>query len=59
MAELELYLHDDPAGRQGFKTILTGPAHPAFCTCSPSAKSGHMRSPAAMPLIRSRISTVF
>lgn len=34
MAELELYRHDDPAGRQGFKTILTGPAHPdyaAFC----------------------------
>ncbi|PKH26250.1 myo-inositol 2-dehydrogenase [Enterobacterales bacterium CwR94] len=34
MAELELYIHDDPAGRQGFKTILTGPAHPdyaAFC----------------------------
>lgn len=34
MAELSLYLHDDRAGRQGFKTILTGPAHPdyaAFC----------------------------
>ncbi|MGE9549729.1 Gfo/Idh/MocA family protein [Erwinia amylovora] len=34
MAELELYRHDDPAGRQGFKTILAGPAHPdyaAFC----------------------------
>ncbi len=34
MAELALYSHDDPAGRQGFKTILTGPAHPdyaAFC----------------------------
>ncbi len=34
MAELELYIHDKPARHQGFKTILTGPAHPdyaAFC----------------------------
>ncbi|MFG6075506.1 Gfo/Idh/MocA family protein [Erwinia sp. DT-104] len=34
MAELALYQHEDAAGRQGFKTILTGPAHPdyaAFC----------------------------
>ncbi|MFU9138766.1 Gfo/Idh/MocA family protein [Erwinia tasmaniensis] len=34
MAELAVYRHDDPVGRQGFKTLLTGPAHPdyaAFC----------------------------
>ncbi|MBV4365340.1 Gfo/Idh/MocA family protein [Erwinia sp. BNK-24-b] len=34
MAELALYQHGDTVGRQGFKTILTGPAHPdyaAFC----------------------------
>ncbi|MFG0876107.1 Gfo/Idh/MocA family protein [Aeromonas media] len=27
MAELQLYRHDEPVARQGFKTILTGPAH--------------------------------
>lgn len=27
MAELKLYRHDEPAARQGFKTILLGPAH--------------------------------
>lgn len=34
MAELKLYLHDDPVSRQGFRTLLLGPAHPdyaAFC----------------------------
>ncbi|STD26609.1 protein YjhC [Enterobacter asburiae] len=34
MAELKLYLHDDPVNRQGFSTLLVGPAHPdyaAFC----------------------------
>lgn len=34
MAELQLYLHADPANRQGFRTLLLGPAHPeyaAFC----------------------------
>ncbi|ADZ41907.1 TPA: Gfo/Idh/MocA family oxidoreductase [Yersinia enterocolitica] len=34
MAELQLYRHDEPQSRQGFKTLLTGPLHPdyaAFC----------------------------
>lgn len=34
MAELKLYLQSDPEGRQGFRTLLVGPAHPdygAFC----------------------------
>ncbi|MGL4269135.1 MAG: Gfo/Idh/MocA family protein [Plesiomonas sp.] len=34
MAELKLYRHDDPVARQGFKTLLVGPAHTdyaAFC----------------------------
>ncbi|HEJ7010410.1 TPA: gfo/Idh/MocA family oxidoreductase, partial [Serratia marcescens] len=34
MAELKLYRHDEPAERQGFKTLLVGPKHPdyaAFC----------------------------
>jgi len=34
MAELKLYLHGDPVNRQGFRTLLVGPAHPdygAFC----------------------------
>lgn len=34
MAEIKLYLHDDPVNRQGFQTLLVGPAHPdygAFC----------------------------
>ncbi|UCQ36236.1 Gfo/Idh/MocA family protein [Edwardsiella piscicida] len=34
MAELQLYLHEDPVSRQGFRTLLVGPAHPeyaAFC----------------------------
>ncbi|WP_244401166.1 Gfo/Idh/MocA family oxidoreductase [Aurantimonas manganoxydans] len=32
--ELQLYVNEGPAGRQGFRTILTGPAHApygAFC----------------------------
>ena len=40
MAELALYLHDDPAGRQGFKTILTGPAHPDYASFCVSAGHG-------------------
>ncbi|WJV67666.1 Gfo/Idh/MocA family oxidoreductase [Pectobacteriaceae bacterium CE70] len=39
MAELKLYRQDDPANRQGFRTLLTGPLHPdyaAFC-----ASAGH------------------
>lgn len=34
MAELKLYLQSDPEGRQGFRTLLVGPAHPdygSFC----------------------------
>lgn len=34
MAELKLYLQNDPEGRQGFRTLLVGPAHPdygSFC----------------------------
>lgn len=34
MAELKLFLQDDPVHRQGFRTLLVGPAHPeyaAFC----------------------------
>ncbi len=30
MAELKLYRHDEPANRQGFKTILVGPEHPDY-----------------------------
>lgn len=40
MAELEFYLYDDPAGRQGFKTILTGPAHPDYAAFFISAGHG-------------------
>jgi len=40
MAELELYIHDEPAGRQGFKTILTGPAHPDYANFCVSAGHG-------------------
>lgn len=40
MAELALYLHDDEAGRQGFKTILTGPAHPDYANFCVSAGHG-------------------
>ena len=37
MAELALYIHDEPAGRQGFKTLLTGPAHPDYASFCVSA----------------------
>ncbi|WP_210452270.1 Gfo/Idh/MocA family protein [Pantoea ananatis] len=40
MAELELYIHDEPAGRQGFKTLLTGPAHPDYANFCVSAGHG-------------------
>ncbi|TKT82549.1 Gfo/Idh/MocA family oxidoreductase [Aquamicrobium sp. LC103] len=30
MNELQLYRDEGPAGEQGFKTILTGPAHPPY-----------------------------
>ncbi len=30
MAELKLYRNDDPAGRQGFRTLLVGPDHPDY-----------------------------
>nr|MBA2814671.1 myo-inositol 2-dehydrogenase [Candidatus Pantoea persica] len=40
MAELALYLYEDPAGRQGFKTILTGPAHPDYASFCVSAGHG-------------------
>jgi predicted dehydrogenase len=35
MNEVKLYLADDPAGRQGFRTILTGPAHPHYANYFP------------------------
>ncbi|WP_428943436.1 Gfo/Idh/MocA family protein [Pantoea sp. FN060301] len=40
MAELAIYQHNDPAGRQGFKTILTGPAHPDYAAFCVSAGHG-------------------
>jgi len=40
MAELALYQHNDAAGRQGFKTILTGPAHPDYAAFCVSAGHG-------------------
>jgi len=30
MAEIKLYRHDEPANRQGFKTLLVGPEHPDY-----------------------------
>lgn len=30
MNELQMYRNEGPAGEQGFKTILTGPAHPPY-----------------------------
>ena len=35
MNEVKLYLADDPADRQGFRTILTGPAHPHYASYFP------------------------
>lgn len=40
MAELKLYLNDDPNGRQGFKTLLIGPAHPDYANFCISAGHG-------------------
>lgn len=39
MNELQLYVNEGPADRQGFTTILTGPAHPPFGAFVPAA--GH------------------
>ena len=35
MNEIKLYRADDPAGQQGFRTILTGPAHPHYANYFP------------------------
>lgn len=35
MAELQLYRHDEPQARQGFKTLLTGPQHPDYAAFVP------------------------
>ncbi|WP_145491264.1 Gfo/Idh/MocA family protein [Yersinia rohdei] len=40
MAELQLYCHDDPQSRQGFKTLLTGPKHPDYAAFCVSAGHG-------------------
>ena len=40
MNELELYLSDDPEGRRGFRTILTGPEHPYYGAFWPVAGCG-------------------
>lgn len=40
MAELQLYCHDDPQSRQGFKTLLTGPQHPDYAAFCVSAGHG-------------------
>jgi len=40
MAELQLYRHDDPVARQGFKTILVGPSHPDYAPFCVSAGHG-------------------
>lgn len=40
MAELKLYKHNDPEGRQGFKTLLVGPAHPDYAPFCVSAGHG-------------------
>ncbi|WP_048645896.1 Gfo/Idh/MocA family protein [Nitratireductor soli] len=36
MNELQLYRNEGPAGEQGFKTILTGPAHPPYAAFCPA-----------------------
>lgn len=36
MNELRLYLNEGPAAQQGFRTILTGPAHPPFGAFCPA-----------------------
>lgn len=40
MNELKLYRNEGPAARQGFTTILTGPAHPPFGAFVPAAGHG-------------------
>ncbi|MGV8004140.1 Gfo/Idh/MocA family oxidoreductase [Photorhabdus temperata subsp. temperata] len=40
MAELKLYRHDEPANRQGFKTILVGPEHPDYASFCNGAGHG-------------------
>jgi predicted dehydrogenase len=40
MNELKLYSRHDPADRQGFRTILAGPAHPPFAGFVPAAGHG-------------------
>lgn len=40
MNELELYLADDPVGRRGFRTVLTGPEHPHYGSFWPVAGCG-------------------
>ena len=40
MAELQLYRHDEPQARQGFKTLLTGPQHPDYAAFCVSAGHG-------------------
>ena len=39
MNELQLFTRDQPRGRTGFKTILTGPEHPFYASICPAA--GH------------------
>ena len=39
MNELRLFVNEGPADRQGFRTILTGPAHPPYAAFVPAA--GH------------------
>ncbi len=39
MNELQLFVNDGPAATQGFRTILTGPAHPPYAAFVPAA--GH------------------
>lgn len=39
MNELRLYQNQGPAAEQGFKTLLTGPAHPPYGAFVPAA--GH------------------
>ena len=36
MNELKLYVNEGPAAEQGFRTILTGPAHPPYAAFVPA-----------------------
>jgi predicted dehydrogenase len=40
MSELKLYVAKEPAGRQGFKTLLLGPQHPDYAAFSPAPGHG-------------------